>query len=355
MFSLSLTRTLCWPTFLPAVSVQHTCTLRLLSPPQPQSETLKLSVRRAHITEVASIFTQDIITPTYFRIKLQNKEILKWCLNTVRFNTQLDKPKLHCPPTRISWYQPLQLRVIVLPLGKYSGCIYLHFPQVENGGNYPHNPSKMRQKVSQLFVYFRQSSFSYLHLDNYVWYHFRNIQFKILPSKNPTNKQENKYYRRRKPVCVAVGVCWHTPWLGWVWGDFAAVLRAGYGPVIPEPSSGSVTWKKGSELFFQAADKGSPAIPYQESVLSFANGLPFKNIIRVVLRFSNNIPHIPYLLPPNLKCYFKYKLYHWNNSNQEERNKTKNKIPSLLHDQSQMPSSYSFITFLFLTLLRANC
>lgn len=33
--------------------------------------------------------------------------------------------------------------------------------QVGNGGNYPDNPSKTRQKVPQLFVYFRGSIFSY--------------------------------------------------------------------------------------------------------------------------------------------------------------------------------------------------
>lgn len=65
----------------------------------------------------------------------------------------------------------------------------LTWNQLENGGNYPDDANKTWQKVPQLFVYFRCSIIVVLDLDNYIHYHFRHVQFEILPGKIKQTKR----------------------------------------------------------------------------------------------------------------------------------------------------------------------
>lgn len=66
----------------------------------------------------------------------------------------------------------------------------LTWNQVENRGNYPDDPNKTWQNVPQLFVYFRCSIIVVLDLDNYIQYHFRHVQFEILPGKIKQTKRQ---------------------------------------------------------------------------------------------------------------------------------------------------------------------
>lgn len=182
--------------------------LRPTFPPHPhnihtQTHTSRISIHNTysvgedHSTELANIVAPDLRIATLFQnvtIKQGNSYILS---KIIRPNHQLDD-QINLVPTAFLSINTLGFELLCCETtgqipGKYSSCSFLAPSQVQNGGNYPDNPSKRRQKHPNYMYTLGKVILVVLDSDNLsvILLDIDNLKF----SQVQTNKQTDKPYR----------------------------------------------------------------------------------------------------------------------------------------------------------------